>query len=262
MFRSLAVTSLLGLALTTPLSANVLKLKKVIIKGDCDPDLVEAYLTDEDNLNVLFADMTVISGGEDYRNCRIRVKVKVPDGYKIAAESMTLDGEFSVGYHSKDKVSLEATYGMENYGDEMVWSRETGDGMDQPDFSHGESGSFQMQSNIDRPVYAPCGKDVYFEGAVHIRADGHQSYLSLDQSVAQWNWGLKRCRDHRDEYTIKCESRKKKYKRCKTEGSIKHKNVKVRKRLSKAACKKGHSWGKGYDHIWVDKGCRAIFEIK
>lgn len=59
-------------------------------------------------------------------------------------------------------------------------------------------------------------------------------------------------------YTITCESEKKRYQRCPAEirGPVRLVN-----QLSEAACIQGRTWGYDRNSIWVDKGCRAEFEI-
>lgn len=37
--------------------------------------------------------------------------------------------------------------------------------------------------------------------------------------------------------------------------------VRIVQRLSDAPCRLGYSWGYDANHIWVDHGCRAIFEV-
>lgn len=37
--------------------------------------------------------------------------------------------------------------------------------------------------------------------------------------------------------------------------------VRIVQRLSDAPCRLGYSWGYDANHIWVDRGCRAIFEV-
>src|SRR5688572_8832521 len=38
-------------------------------------------------------------------------------------------------------------------------------------------------------------------------------------------------------------------------------NVRIVQRLSNAPCRLNYSWGYDSDRIWVDNGCRAIFEV-
>jgi len=58
--------------------------------------------------------------------------------------------------------------------------------------------------------------------------------------------------------TVKVESKgmARVYKRTSTKGG-----VRLRRQLSREACVEGVSWGFDRDGIWVDKGCRAEFEV-
>lgn len=59
-------------------------------------------------------------------------------------------------------------------------------------------------------------------------------------------------------YTIVCESEKKRYQRCPADirGPVRLVN-----QLSDSPCIQGRTWGYDRNSIWVDKGCRAEFEI-
>jgi len=59
-------------------------------------------------------------------------------------------------------------------------------------------------------------------------------------------------------YTIICESVKKRYNRCPAEVQG---PVRLVNKLSDADCIYGRTWGYDRNSIWVDKGCRAEFEI-
>jgi hypothetical protein len=58
--------------------------------------------------------------------------------------------------------------------------------------------------------------------------------------------------------TVKVESKnmQRTYKRTSTRGG-----VRLKDQLSREACVQGISWGFDRDGIWVDKGCRAEFQI-
>ena len=58
--------------------------------------------------------------------------------------------------------------------------------------------------------------------------------------------------------TVKVESKsmQRVYKRTSTRGG-----VRLARQLSREACVEGVSWGFDRDGIWVDKGCRAEFEV-
>jgi hypothetical protein len=59
-------------------------------------------------------------------------------------------------------------------------------------------------------------------------------------------------------YTVTCESRDNKRVTCDlpAEGT-----VRVREQLSNTRCEPGESWGTYGDSVWVDRGCRAVFEV-
>jgi hypothetical protein len=57
---------------------------------------------------------------------------------------------------------------------------------------------------------------------------------------------------------VTCESDSNRREYCKTDTSG---GVRLVDRLSKSACVQGRDWGWERDGIWVDHGCRAIFEV-
>lgn len=69
-------------------------------------------------------------------------------------------------------------------------------------------------------------------------------------------------RDDRDRWTgndtVKVESDdgRRRYKRVDTRGG-----VRLVRQLSDKPCVQGRSWGYDRDEIWVDRGCRAVFEV-
>ncbi len=58
--------------------------------------------------------------------------------------------------------------------------------------------------------------------------------------------------------TIRCNSEDGGYHLCAT-GAIER--AQVTRQISGSACREGYSWGRRPDGIWVDKGCRAEFEV-
>ncbi len=60
--------------------------------------------------------------------------------------------------------------------------------------------------------------------------------------------------------TVTCQSVDNKYQYCRRSIGT-NARVSVQKRLSDSHCDEGRSWGYDADGVWVDKGCRAIFEI-
>lgn len=59
--------------------------------------------------------------------------------------------------------------------------------------------------------------------------------------------------------TMRCESDKGRRRECAVPRGA---SVELIDRLSDAACVRGQSWGSTRDKIWVDDGCRAVFEIR
>jgi len=45
------------------------------------------------------------------------------------------------------------------------------------------------------------------------------------------------------------------------EANIRGRNVRLVRQRSDADCIYGRTWGYGKKHIWVDRGCRADFEV-
>lgn len=58
--------------------------------------------------------------------------------------------------------------------------------------------------------------------------------------------------------TVTCESRNNRRNSCQAATSG---GVRLVRRLSSAACEQGRGWGFDEQGIWVDNGCRAVFEI-
>jgi hypothetical protein len=59
-------------------------------------------------------------------------------------------------------------------------------------------------------------------------------------------------------YEISCESKGGKAKRCMSAGRP---EVRLDRQLSKNPCVLGESWGVDDEGLWVDRGCKAVFEI-
>lgn len=66
--------------------------------------------------------------------------------------------------------------------------------------------------------------------------------------------------DPADSDTITCSSEESRYRRCGLGHRVEH--VELRRQLSVADCERGESWGWERRAIWVDKGCRAEFEVE
>lgn len=63
--------------------------------------------------------------------------------------------------------------------------------------------------------------------------------------------------------SVICESDDDRFRRCRvrTFSDLRNADVRVASKFSKSGCNEGRSWGVERDAIWVDKGCRARFEI-
>lgn len=186
---------LLALTSTTPVYSGVLKVTSFHVSGDCSPDNTQGVLTEEDDCNIIFSDMTVSSSGKrTSKSCHFEASVQVPDGYQIAADSMSLDGEYSVEDTDTSVVGLRTDYQMGNIGKPIMWMSHTGSNrLDL--FPTGTTGSFSMAESAKKILYAPCGKDVTFKGNLSINSQGQGSYISLDQSIAKWDWKIRKCND-------------------------------------------------------------------
>lgn len=173
--------------------AGVLEVKSFDVSGDCDNENTTGILTEEDNCNIIFDDLNVTakSGTRQSKKCQFEASIRVPEGYQIAADSMALDGEFSLGSEFEDRVGLKTQYQMLGIGEPIWWMHHTGDGMDE--FPQGATDSFTLKKEADPIVYAPCGQDVVFSGSLAIKASGFGSYINLDQQTARWNWAVRKC---------------------------------------------------------------------
>jgi len=59
--------------------------------------------------------------------------------------------------------------------------------------------------------------------------------------------------------TMNCSSNDGKYHTCRVNGDVQR--ARVSRQISGSACTEGTSWGYRRNELWVDKGCRADFEI-
>lgn len=64
-----------------------------------------------------------------------------------------------------------------------------------------------------------------------------------------------------DGNTITCNSTNDSFTRCSTSLS-RGDRVILRRQLSKSGCWEGSTWGYDRNGIWVDQGCRAVFEVR
>lgn len=60
-------------------------------------------------------------------------------------------------------------------------------------------------------------------------------------------------------YTLRCESTNNSRHECRVKANG---IARLYKQVSRSTCDQGYSWGQNDNVIWVDKGCRAIFEIE
>ncbi|GAA0905325.1 hypothetical protein GCM10009552_11570 [Rothia nasimurium] len=66
-------------------------------------------------------------------------------------------------------------------------------------------------------------------------------------------------RDRGESKGLSCASYENAYRRCEVDGRLL--KVRLRERLSVSECEYGRSWGWSRHSVWVDKGCRADFDI-
>lgn len=59
-------------------------------------------------------------------------------------------------------------------------------------------------------------------------------------------------------YTLKCESPSNRRAECRLKGPA---EVRMTQQLSKSACRQGSTWNYQGDMLWVDRGCRASFQV-
>lgn len=64
---------------------------------------------------------------------------------------------------------------------------------------------------------------------------------------------------HGDIRKVSCASDDEGYRRCGVPGRVVE--VHVRERLSVADCERGQGWGWSRHEVWVDRGCRAVFDV-
>lgn len=179
---------------TTSAWGGVLEVKRFTPYGDCNLDNVIPSLTEEDNCNIQFLELTAASDGPlATKACRFEAEVKVPPGYQIAADSMTLDGEFSVEGFEGEGIQLQTQYQMQGIGDAVTWRRESGDGKQNPSFDGPQAASFQLRAQAKQIAYGGCGQDVVFTGDLNIKAQGFGNFINLDQQTAEWRWRVRPC---------------------------------------------------------------------
>jgi hypothetical protein len=58
-----------------------------------------------------------------------------------------------------------------------------------------------------------------------------------------------------------CGSNNNQYQMCQIPGNGNPQNVRMVRQLSQSACIQGRTWGTRGNQVWVDKGCRAEFQI-
>lgn len=63
----------------------------------------------------------------------------------------------------------------------------------------------------------------------------------------------------RESLGVRCESWDGRYATCPLPRG--YRDAEVRRQLSRSACEEGYSWGLRRGAIWVDRGCRAEFEV-
>ena len=58
-----------------------------------------------------------------------------------------------------------------------------------------------------------------------------------------------------------CGSNNNQYQMCQIPGNGNPQNVRMVRQLGQAACIQGRTWGTRGNQVWVDKGCRAEFQV-
>ena len=66
---------------------------------------------------------------------------------------------------------------------------------------------------------------------------------------------------NRRTYMISCSSTRDRYRLCRAAIS-RYDRVTLKQRLSNSNCQRGRTWGYNNEGIWVDRGCRALFEVQ
>jgi Zn-finger nucleic acid-binding protein len=83
---------------------------------------------------------------------------------------------------------------------------------------------------------------------------GEFLFRSADRVAAYSEGGASNVRGN----IVACESVHDDYEHCKAEGAV---SARVARQLSDAECVQGSTWGVDERGIWVDRGCRAEFEV-
>jgi len=109
-------------------------------------------------------------------------------------------------------------------------------------------------------------------GTLYWRAvDGTEGVCRLDRSDRVYEVRVERWGSAQDEISVwpgtgagegsrlvRCESDRGRRKECSIPRGAR---VRLEKTLSDTACTRGRTWGQTRNEIWVDDGCRAIFEV-
>lgn len=77
-------------------------------------------------------------------------------------------------------------------------------------------------------------------------------YGSSNRDVTEYN-------DSRTDSSLRCESNDEHYRMCSTTRPLR--GARLVRQISGSACTEGQSWGWKQEGIWVDRGCRAEFEL-
>jgi len=63
-----------------------------------------------------------------------------------------------------------------------------------------------------------------------------------------------------EDMIVRCESQDMHLRSCPTPGPIRR--ARLIRQISESECRQGYSWGSKRDSIWVNRGCRAEFEVE
>jgi hypothetical protein len=107
---------------------------------------------------------------------------------------------------------------------------------------------FQDGWSVDMRVRDARGKSL--DGSCFVET------RSGDVNLYGFGWGYDDDGDDRMQFN--CASIDHKYRECQLPVNGR---ATVVKRLSQAGCVEGRSWGQRGDRVWVDQGCRAVFEV-
>lgn len=207
---TLALAALsLGLV-SSVLSAGELQLDSFHIGGECSPGNTNGYLTEEDDLAIEFFDMKINSLPDEPsrdRKCNFEANVRVPAGYRVAAQAVVIEGEAFLPVDGYAEVAT--SYQMLGVGEKIRWHRTSSDYLDPQYQDEGRMfpegfSSFSINKHTKHLAFSACGQDVSFVGDLYIAAvrgqdPNSQTSVILTDAIGQnkvriaWNWVVEPC---------------------------------------------------------------------